>query len=207
MHYSMFAVVTEEEVVSGGSENLEEILRERMSPFCEHNEYDSDEEYEEHRDSLFWDWFQIGGRWTGLLSGYDPEKNPDNYSVCSLCGGIGQRHFPGWEREENRKWMECNGCDGTGYAFAWPTQWKFHNGDVMKVEDVLKIFDPEKHTPYSFLSLDGIPYHSMIWDSAIKNLEYSREGGYVKTPNWSELVKTLLEQAKDHYVVVVDYHS
>ena len=26
----------------------------------------------------FWDWWQIGGRFTGLFSGYDPEKDPAN---------------------------------------------------------------------------------------------------------------------------------
>ena len=27
----------------------------------------------------FWDWYQIGGRWTGALDGYDPEKDPANH--------------------------------------------------------------------------------------------------------------------------------
>ncbi len=25
-----------------------------------------------------WDWYQIGGRWTGLLNGYQPENDPAN---------------------------------------------------------------------------------------------------------------------------------
>jgi len=28
---------------------------------------------------------------------------------------------------------KCNGCDGTGIKAEWPTQWKYHDGDVMPV--------------------------------------------------------------------------
>ena len=40
-----------------------------------------------------WDWYQIGGRWTGALSegAYDPELAPENITSCSLCGGSGVR--------------------------------------------------------------------------------------------------------------------
>lgn len=38
------------------------------------------EEYDEAADELtgFWDWYQIGGRWTGVWAEYDPEKDPRN---------------------------------------------------------------------------------------------------------------------------------
>lgn len=29
-------------------------------------------------EGIHWDWFQIGGRWTGLFDGYDPEKDELN---------------------------------------------------------------------------------------------------------------------------------
>lgn len=53
-------------------------------------------------DGREWDWYQIGGRWTGCLSNgaYDPEKDPAN-------------------RDPERP----------GEA-AWPTQWKRYEGDV-----------------------------------------------------------------------------
>ena len=27
---------------------------------------------------IHWDWYQIGGRWTGALSGYNPDEDPAN---------------------------------------------------------------------------------------------------------------------------------
>ena len=53
-----------------------------------------------------WDWWQIGGRWTGWISGYDPEKEPENADPES----------PGKAK--------------------WPTQWKLHYGDVCTVDEI-----------------------------------------------------------------------
>lgn len=39
------------------------------------------------------DW-TVGGRWSGLLDGYDPTTNPVNFTPCDVCGGSGDR--PGW---------------------------------------------------------------------------------------------------------------
>jgi|SRR5215475_2449507 len=49
---------------------LEEALQEQMAPF--------DENEECFRDGSRWDWYQIGGRFTGMLDNYDPEKDPQN---------------------------------------------------------------------------------------------------------------------------------
>jgi hypothetical protein len=39
-----------------------------------------------------WDWWQIGGRWTGALTqDYDPTKDIENQEWCDLCGGTGNR--------------------------------------------------------------------------------------------------------------------
>lgn len=42
-----------------------------------------------------WDWYQIGGRWTGLLDGYDPQKDPKNLEA-------GKPKWPtSWEEHKN----------------------------------------------------------------------------------------------------------
>lgn len=33
----------------------------------------------QYRKEGWWDWWQIGGRWTGVISGYDPDKDPENF--------------------------------------------------------------------------------------------------------------------------------
>jgi len=38
-----------------------------------------------------WDGFEVGGRFTGLLDGYDPEQDPENFESCELCNGTGKR--------------------------------------------------------------------------------------------------------------------
>jgi len=49
----------------------------------------------QYSPSAKWDWWEIGGRWTGELdSKYDPRKDPRNIVPCSLCDGTGDR--PGW---------------------------------------------------------------------------------------------------------------
>lgn len=78
-----------------------------------------------------WDWYQIGGRWTGLFDGYSPEKDPANIEVCNLCSGTGVRkdmEIPGPHDGKG-----CNGCRGEGKRVKWPTEWSSNKGDVILV--------------------------------------------------------------------------
>lgn len=72
-----------------------------------------------------WDWWQIGGRWSGMLEvGYDPKTDPANMENCFLCGGTGQRDddIGKAQRAIDPNYM-CNGCDGKGVRSKWPTGW------------------------------------------------------------------------------------
>ncbi len=97
---------------------------------------------EDHRD--WWDFWQIGGRWTGLFDGYEPAKDQKNIKPCKLCGATGKRRDM---RVENG----CNGCEGTGKAVEWPTQWVFHPGDVVPIEALT----PEHYAQIHRVVLDG----------------------------------------------------
>lgn len=57
----------------------------------------------EDYQGIKWDWYQVGGRWTGTLDGYDPETDPKNAS------------------------------NNTRYPVKWPTEWADHAGDVQPV--------------------------------------------------------------------------
>jgi hypothetical protein len=63
-------------------------------------------------DGLKWDWYQIGGRWTGLFDGYRPDDDSKLMETCTWCDGTGKRND-----------SRCNGCDGTGKRTKWPTDW------------------------------------------------------------------------------------
>lgn len=78
-------------------------------------------------EGLEYDWFQIGGRWTGKFDGYDPEKDPKNKKVCTYCKGTGKR-------KDMKVANGCNACGGTGKETLWPTQWQPRKGDVLPVK-------------------------------------------------------------------------
>jgi hypothetical protein len=85
--------------------------------------------YRKTNPNAKWDWWTVGGRWTGMLiPNYDPEKDPANKETCSLCNGTGTRTDMVCQNG-------CNGCGGTGIKVKWPTQWA-KVGDILQVKDI-----------------------------------------------------------------------
>lgn len=93
--------------------------------------------------NAFYDFYSIGGRWTGAHDDYDPASNPLNYKACWLCNGSGVRpntdcsHSRGCNGCSHSR--GCNGCGGTGMELNWPTEFVFHQGDMMSVEEAKKL--------------------------------------------------------------------
>ena len=104
-----------------------------------------------------WDSFVVGGRFTGMLDGYDPRHDPDNFETCALCNGTGKRlELPPpiethkleanqWVQEMDysrttREYMEslggCNGCDGQGKHLKPASDWKPYDGDCILLADL-----------------------------------------------------------------------
>lgn len=113
MHYCVVVVI--EEAVKTMREVACEVAR-IMEPYGNGIEYD---------------WFQLGGRWTGKFDGYDPQKDPKNSRTCTLCGGTG-------ERKDMAVKNGCNGCNGSGKEILWPTQWKPRKGDTKAVKKLIQ---------------------------------------------------------------------
>jgi hypothetical protein len=118
MHYSNLLIVKHKGEGINNDFDLEKAVDVAMGP---HED-----------DGGFWDWYQIGGRWTGTFDGYDPTKDPANQKPCDLCGATGKRTDSVAEAHPHLK-EKCNACDGTGIRAEWPTQWKYHEGDVIPV--------------------------------------------------------------------------
>lgn len=101
------------------AENRKEI-EERINEFME-----------PYGDSRVWDWFQIGGRWSGILDGYEPDKDPKNIVTCDLCQGTGKH-------KDMKIENGCNGCDGTGKHPKWPSERGDYEGDILPLIDCLE---------------------------------------------------------------------
>jgi hypothetical protein len=139
-----------------------------------------------------WDWYEIGGRWTGtFVECYDPEKDPANIEVCYLCNGTGKR------RDLGKRAKKCNGCDGKGKATKWPTQWKKFKADVMPVK-----FLPESKEiiPFAIVTPDG-EWHEkgeMGWFGMARDEKPLKD--------WFGISMAILNEHQDCLAVVVDCH-
>lgn len=158
-----------------------------------------------------WDWWVIGGRWTGWLAPPEaqPEKNPDNWEKCWLCAGTGLRNdaLGVQTRLENPEYT-CNGCNGKGTNLKWPTELADDGYNVVapRYIESLGIIDPDEGlpTPFAFVTTDG-EWHErgqMGWFGISHNES--------DTNLWQEEWRKALSDHSDGFdgyrVVVVDMH-
>ena len=94
--------------------------------------YDADKKswFRKTNPNAHWDWYVVGGRWTGMLvPNYNAREDPANKEVCFICGGSGKRNFKG-------EVIHCNGCNGTGISVKWPTRYRKISGDQVQRKDL-----------------------------------------------------------------------
>ena len=190
MHYFAAVIIPNNEDVYGQVVSA-------MAPYDEtlnvKQETTEDGETHWYNPAGMWDWWQIGGRWTGVWSGYDPCTDPANIETCDLCAGTGYRNDEVAQkfRAKDPTWS-CNGCEGTGRSVKWPTQWQEHPGDIIPVSDLLN--KSESDVPHSLVIPDGFfaPDQSFCDDPVDKE--------------WCHKFRELLAAHRDHFAVVVDYH-
>jgi hypothetical protein len=103
-------------------------------------------------DGSRWDWYQVGGRYTGTFDGYDPETDPANIVSCEICQGTGLRNDQlGRDHRLLNPEYTCNGCDGAGQRVEWPTQWVEHAGDITTRANATELVGEDRLTAYAFL--------------------------------------------------------
>jgi hypothetical protein len=173
MHFSLLVV--------SDQRPTDETLAKMMAPFNE----------EVGGENSQWDWYQIGGRWTGALDGYNPDEDPANIEVCSICGGTGKRNDELGQRTrlENPAYT-CNGCQGKGKWVSWPTKWALHDGDRLQVK---ALSQPPKPT-FAFLK-DG-KWSGKNWSDSDHDVEWDNK--------FNALFATL---TPDTWITIVDCHT
>jgi len=151
----------------------------------------------EYNPQSKWDWFQIGGRWTGHLSGYDPDTDPRNWEPCTMCGATGKRDDTlGRETREKDPTYTCNVCQG------WKIARKFSNAPDPSGDWRLcgSVDWTDKTIPYAIVDPDG-EWHErgqMGWFGLSSN-DKSRD-------EWGEQARAIFAKYPDHLAVVVDCH-
>ncbi len=151
----------------------------------------------------FWDWYQIGGRWTGIHTGYDPYEDERNLEICRICNGTGFRMDGlGQKHRETDPTYSCNGCgeydkemklwrQGNGKSVKWPTNFAFYEGDVISVSEV------ENDLECYMLIVGDKIFQDKVWNG--KN--------FVDTDSNGNVMETLRGlDINSGYLVTVDYH-
>lgn len=144
-----------------------------------------------------WDWWTIGGRWTGMLDGYDPTKDPTNIETCDQCRGTGRRtDAVGADIRKLNPGFTCNGCEGNGRRVKWPTDWAPHAGDVARVDALPQPL----RVPFAVVTPDGAWHERgrMGWWAAVAD-EKDRD-------TWADEVRALLDANPSATAVIVDCH-
>ncbi len=149
-----------------------------------------------------WDWFQIGGRWTGLLDpSYDPAKDPRNQKPCDLCNGTGLRNDEvGQKQRALDPTYGCNGCKG-GVMQKWPTCWAPapEGGNIAPISTILKHLD-DGHDILTFAIVrptgEWLEKGEMGWWACVSN----------EKENWPAAARSVLKEYQDSWGIVVDCH-
>lgn len=194
MHYSNLVIIKKFDELSG---NLENEVEKAMGP----NE----------ENGGFWDWYQIGGRWSGTLDGFDPATDPANVESCTVCGGTGFRNDAmGVSARAEAPTYTCNGCgtydsetmtwghkkEGPGKRVKWPTSWAQRKGDIIPIEnltqEMLDNFYRIVERGQEFGGKEYLPWRD------VGSMFQSRE----RPP-----LEWLQKQYADHLCVVVDNHQ
>lgn len=143
-----------------------------------------------------WDWWAIGGRWTGALGGYDPRADPDNLVSCWICDGTGKRVAPPQTGPGDQK---CNGCDGTGRTLKFPTEWK-NEGNVAPARVVLDLAESSKFVPFALVTPDG------KWHESARMGWWAMTSDDKEPDDWQREVVEHLKASPTAVCVLVDCH-
>lgn len=175
--------------------------------YCESDEWGE--------DGTRYDWFEVGGRWSGLIDpDYDPDKDDRNYAPCKYCEGTGTTtqavadKYPAYQRHVGQPCVQCNvGHDGKpkprpGMAREWFNA--PHTGDVKLARDI----DIERlpFIPNVLVTPDG-EWHERARFGMFASELPDEDGNPPKDRDeWAVEFCRLLDDNRDTIAVVVDFH-
>lgn len=176
-----------------GGDKLHEAISAILEPWDENRD-------EGGNENGRWDWWSLGGRWTGIWSEYDPVQDPTNHEPCWLCHGTGMRMDQiGQEYRVKVPDYTCNGChDGPrpGITVKFATRWVPRpEHDVIPIATLLD--SPDAQMPSAIVAAPDIWLEAETWTGS----------DFVQCPDWPAAVNAALEPRRDCYIAAVDIHS
>lgn len=126
-HASLIVALSPADIGAAG--NINAAIAHQMAPFDEDGEWGG--------EGSRWDWWSIGGRYTGKFSepGYLPHLDPKNFKQCWLCNGGGLRNDAlGLEHRRTDPTYTCNGCGGTGRMLNHAGDWRDVGNVITRAE-------------------------------------------------------------------------
>lgn len=89
-----------------------------------------------------WDWWTVGGRYSGSFECLNPYDDPRNKKSCWLCGGTGiRRDDIGDAQRKIDPTYTCNGCNGTGRMLKHASEF-VDEGNYITIEN-LRAIEPQ----------------------------------------------------------------
>ena len=139
-------------------------------------------------DDVF-DWYQIGGRWTGILSPYfkEFEKKSKNILKLNTFGNISCNEVENKQEQLQEIWENLGGKGKNPYANHYELSIEGGIYDVMKLSDCIEIVK-----------------ELQIHNKDIKTQEFCFECAVYNLETFDYLIP---ENIEDYYAVVVDLHN
>lgn len=88
-----------------------------------------------------WDWWVVGGRYSGAFSHLNPINDPRNYERCPICHGTGYRtDKKAIEYRHSNPEFSCNKCGGTGRSLKFAADF-VNEGNVITAGSLRELKD------------------------------------------------------------------
>jgi hypothetical protein len=175
-----------------------DLIMEPYSVYFEHDCINTDKDFDDNEEcdtcsDAFFDWYEIGGRWSGILTGYDPQKDPTNLSPCSFCASLGYRASNlNYDSSVNAVLIPCFCVETLRPGLIQASRLLYH-GDIVTLGYWKKISKTQETYPCYLVTYEN---HLYRIDDFISN------SSNIKT----ELDDILTNYSDDLLVAIIDCH-
>ena len=215
-------------------DDITEAVAEVLWPFCESNEDEDEHGYRTRSDVLFYDWHEIGGRWSGLkqMATLDVDKvnkfqemlNERGFTVHGLQMGKPELNPKSQEGEVNALWRRWFPDSGFEQCPLFRHAGKSLDGDIMQLKDCMGVVDIEhviiaayfppneyrKEGRFEAVNQwrrqlwNGVTHQKTTFDGTIQGALMEHKD---KIEGYKEEYKERCTPTGEWWVVTVDYHS